>query len=218
MWIQGHLLEICLLPSEKAFWVGCVEKVDLQTKRKSIFHNHIIILFDYCGMWIQAQCLSVLIVCWSFLKKFFMLVCLFLYLFIYVFAATLRRGLTGGWIQASVTVDPALKGISALIIWSTKPLEDDDDVMNIWVWWYFWWWLKCIDHLVHKIPERWWWWLRYVDYMVHKSLEPEKRLNDEGWWQTWRGERQGCLRWSMRRPIVQTDLENKFLISGSLKC
>ena len=36
----------------------------------------------------------------------------------------MRRGLTGGWIQASVTVDPALKGISALIIWSTKPLKD----------------------------------------------------------------------------------------------
>ena len=36
---------------------------------------------------------------------------------------TLRRGLTGGWIQASVTVDPALNGISALIIWSTKPLN-----------------------------------------------------------------------------------------------
>ena len=36
---------------------------------------------------------------------------------------TLRRGLTGGWSQASVTVDPALNGISALIIWSTKPLN-----------------------------------------------------------------------------------------------
>ena len=47
----------------------------------------------------------------------------------------MRRGLTGGWIQASVTVDPALKGISALIIWSTKPLnigifDGDDDVLN----------------------------------------------------------------------------------------
>ena len=38
-------------------------------------------------------------------------------------AATLRRGLTGGWIQASVTVEPALNGISALIIPSTKPLK-----------------------------------------------------------------------------------------------
>ena len=38
-------------------------------------------------------------------------------------SATLRRGLTGGWIQASVTVEPALKGISALIIPSTKPLK-----------------------------------------------------------------------------------------------
>ena len=38
-------------------------------------------------------------------------------------SATLRRGLTGGWIQASVTVEPALNGISALIIPSTKPLK-----------------------------------------------------------------------------------------------
>ena len=38
-------------------------------------------------------------------------------------ATTLRRGLTGGWIQASVTVEPALNGISALIIPSTKPLR-----------------------------------------------------------------------------------------------
>ena len=38
-------------------------------------------------------------------------------------ATTLRRGLTGGWIQASVTVEPALNGISALIIPSTKPLK-----------------------------------------------------------------------------------------------
>ena len=42
----------------------------------------------------------------------------------------MRRGLTGGWIQASVTVEPALNGISALIIPSTKPLKCKKMRMN----------------------------------------------------------------------------------------
>ena len=98
-------------------------------------------------------------------------------------APTLRRGLTGGWIQASVTVEPALNGISALIIPSTKPLKCKMMGMRI----------------------VWCGWMTMV-FLFQRSWTCWK--DDSS---TWRGEQQECLQWSKTPPVGLKTLWRKKL-------